>query len=68
MPRTKSENETPLGGKRAYSVDEVAILYGVSRQKIYDEINAGRLHSFKIGNRRLIPNASLDAWEKGDAA
>lgn len=54
--------------RRAYSVDEVAAMYRLSRQKVYDEINAGRLHSSKVGKRRLITLPQLQAWESECAA
>jgi excisionase family DNA binding protein len=50
--------------RRGYSVDEVARLYRIARQTVYDELNAGRLPSMKIGKRRVITPAHLEAWEK----
>lgn len=49
--------------RRGYSVDEVSRMYRLSRQKIYDEINAGRLQSIKVGTRRIVTEAHLDTWE-----
>ena len=49
--------------RRGYSVDDVAAMYHLSRQKVYDEINAGRLASFKVGQRRVITTKHLDQWE-----
>lgn len=53
------------------SVPEVMQSTGLSRQKVYDEINSGSLRSFKVGRRRLISPAAIDAWvrklEKGAA-
>lgn len=54
--------------RRGYSVDDVAHAYGLSRQKVYDEINDGRLHTLKVGNRRIITLANLQAWEQECAA
>lgn len=64
MPNSKLDPQSDIA-KRGYCVDQVAMMYGVSRQKIYDEINAGRLYSFKIGQRRIIPTNALNDWEKG---
>lgn len=50
--------------KASYSVDDVIGSTGLSRQTIYNEINSGRLKSFKVGRRRLISPAALDAWVK----
>jgi len=50
--------------RRAYSVDEVATMYGCCRQTIYNEINKGSLPSTKIGDRRLITPGDLDLWDE----
>lgn len=60
---------TDVQNRRGYSVDEVASMYGIARQKVYDEMRAGRLKSFKVGVRRVIPAKALADWENGgDAA
>lgn len=46
----------------ALSVDEAADAVGISRVYLYAELKAGRLASKKIGKRRLIPVAALQAW------
>jgi excisionase family DNA binding protein len=45
----------------AYSVNEVRQILKISRQTVYDLIEAGRLKSFKIGRLRRITRASVDA-------
>ena len=54
--------------RRGFTVDEVARAYSLSRQRVYDEINAGRLHSMKVGARRIITPEHLNAWEQECAA
>jgi hypothetical protein len=54
--------------RRGFNVDEVARSYHLSRQRIYDEMNAGRLQSMKVGSRRIITPAHLAAWEQACAA
>lgn len=54
--------------RRAYGIEEIATMYRLSRQKIYDEINAGRLKSMKVGKRRMCTLAHLEDWEKEVAA
>jgi excisionase family DNA binding protein len=54
--------------RRGFSVEDVAHAYGLSRQRVYDEINAGRLHSLKVGRRRIITMEHLRAWEQECAA
>ena len=47
----------PLGNapERLLSVDEAASALGIGRSRLYDELTNGRLRSFKVGRRRLIP-------------
>ena len=52
-------DEHSRNGRLAYSVDELARASGLSRVKLYEEINSGALRSFKVGNRRLI---TPQAW------
>lgn len=41
--------------KHAYSVEDARQeLGGISRGKLYSEINAGRLRTFRLGRRRVI--------------
>lgn len=48
--------------KVTLSVEEVMNATGLSRQTVYDEINGGRLISFKLGRRRLISRSALESW------
>jgi excisionase family DNA binding protein len=43
-------------------IDEAARRAGVGRTTVYKAIAAGELKSLKIGRRRLIRAAALDAW------
>ena len=54
--------------RRGFSVDEVSRMYHMSRQRVYDEINAGRLPSMKVGARRVITLPHLEKWEQECAA
>ncbi len=47
--------------KMGYSIAEVCAIFGVCRDTIYNEINAGRLKTFKIGPRRRF--VSQDALQ-----
>ena len=55
--RPKTETE-PL----AYDVSGAARVMGVGRNKIYDEIQAGRLEAHKLGRRTVITRAAIEAW------
>lgn len=52
---------TPLE-RLAVSPGEAARLAGIGRTKLYEALSSGALVSFKIGTRRLIRIASLEAW------
>ena len=50
--------------RRGYTVAEVAGLYRLSCQTVYNEINSGRLKTFTVGRRRIISIDHLKQWEK----
>ena len=48
-----------------HTVNEArALLAGMSRAVLYEEINSGRLRSFKRGRRRYIPADALRDYVK----
>ena len=46
----------------AVSPAEAALLAGIGRTKLYEALNAGLLGAFKIGKRRLVRVAEIEAW------
>lgn len=48
--------------KRFYTPTEAAASLGIGMTWVYAELNNGRLSSIKIGRKRLIPSAELDAY------
>jgi len=48
--------------KFGLSIPETAEAAGVGRTTIYNEINAGRLKSYKVGRRRLVSPTALRVW------
>ena len=59
VPPTKQDN----GGANSpavYSVVETAALLGVGRNLIYEAVRAGRIPSFTLGTRILVPKAALE--------
>lgn len=44
------------------SIPDVMQQTGLCRQTIYNEINAGRLKSYRVGRRRLISSRALEEW------
>lgn len=51
-----------IASKLAVSPAGAAELASVSERRIWEEIAAGRLRSFKLGKRRLVRVADLDAF------
>ena len=49
----------PRTPDRLLDVDEAAATLGIGRSALYGEIAAGRLHSVKVGRRRLVPAAAV---------
>ena len=44
------------------SIQEAAKILGLSRQSVYNELNAGRLKSYKVGKRRFISSQALSQY------
>jgi len=51
-----------LDSRLAVNVRDAAVLASVSETRIWAEIAANRLRSFKVGRRRLIRVAALTEW------
>ena len=56
--KRRNQQREPL----AYSLAELATAANVSRGTLYQEIESGRLESFKIGRRRLVRAEAARAW------
>ncbi|MGO9062265.1 MAG: excisionase family DNA-binding protein [Candidatus Binataceae bacterium] len=48
--------------RRAFSVREFCVRYGIGRTHAYQEIAASRLRAVKVGRRTLIPHDAAEAW------
>lgn len=48
--------------KLAYRIDEAVKASGLGRSFLYEQIAGGALKSFKVGGRRLIAHADLEAF------
>ena len=46
----------------AYSIAGAVQVTSVGRSKLYEEIKAGRLKTFKVGTRTLIAASDLTEW------
>ena len=51
-------------GALAVSPGEAARIAGLGRTTIYAALKSGELKSLKVGKRRLIRIAAIDAWLK----
>lgn len=51
----------------AISPAALALRWNKCRQTIYNMINAGEIHSFKVRNSRLIPISEIERIERGDS-
>jgi excisionase family DNA binding protein len=49
-------------GRAAFDPQEFGDLFGLSRVTIYGEMRAGRIRSFKVGARRLIPASEVERF------
>ena len=47
---------------RLLSIDEAATALGIGRTALYHELATGRLRSFKVGRRRLVPTSATTAF------
>jgi excisionase family DNA binding protein len=60
VPHSTGEPDpVPADGRLAYSVAEAALLTGLSRDLLYDQMRRGNLDYIKIGRRRLITRQHL---------
>ena len=49
--------------KEAFSLTEFCTRHGVNRHKAYEEISAGRLASYMLGNKRMVSRHAADEWQ-----
>ena len=45
-----------------FSIPRLLDIADISRTRLYEEINAGRLRIVKVGRRTLVTRAALKAW------
>jgi excisionase family DNA binding protein len=54
--------------KLTYTVEEAAEALGISRSRVYKEMDSGRLRFVKFGRRRLVPRDAVSELLSGRAA
>lgn len=52
--------KAPDTESRAYTVDQVAALLGISRALAYEGARAGTIPAVRVGRRLLVPKATFD--------
>jgi excisionase family DNA binding protein len=62
LPMSNAESREPPDTRLAYSVAEAAMITGLSRDLLYDQMRAGKLAYLKVGRRRLITRQHLEAF------
>jgi excisionase family DNA binding protein len=56
------EARDDIRGRLAFSVEEAALITGLSRDLLYDQMRAGKLVYLKVGRRRIITRQNLEAF------
>ncbi len=51
-----------------YSINDAIDALNLSRQSVYNEINANRLKTYRVGRRRFISAEALSEWVRGREA
>jgi excisionase family DNA binding protein len=51
-----------LAERLSYSVTEAALITGLSRDLLYDQMRTGKLAYLKVGRRRIITRRSLETF------
>lgn len=60
--------QSPRVVPQAYSIEGFCAAYSLSRSKVYELISLGKLHSVRVGGRRLIPAEAGEALLRSAAA
>ena len=63
-----NDNQSQMIRPLAVSPSEAARMAGIGRTKLYQVLAANQLVSIKLGSRRLIRVADLEAWLDTDFA
>lgn len=48
--------------KPRYSIQDMLALLSIGRTRLYDEINQGKLKTYKIGKRRFADPEAIDSY------
>jgi len=62
MIKMEPVTSTEPNERLAYSVDEAAVITGLSRDLLYEQMRTGKLAYLKVGRRRIITRQHLEAF------
>ena len=57
-----------LQPEKAFSMEELTQVLGLSKPTIYEEMNSGRLRSYTVGTRRFATREAVREWQAGQEA
>lgn len=60
--RTAAGATAPVEQRLVYTVEEAALLLGLSRSFAYEAVQRGEIPSMRIGKRILVPKAALERF------
>ena len=62
MDPAKSERPLPPADAQVLTVAEMCATFRISRNRVFDEMKAGRLPAKRVGQRVLISRDDATAW------
>lgn len=54
--------------RKAYTPDEVAQLFQISKHTVYELIKRGELQAFKVGNKMRIEHSEIERYKESTKA
>jgi len=54
------KTDEKIGERLAFSVEEVAVMLGLSVRNVYTQIKFGVIKSVRVGDRVLVPRYAVD--------
>jgi len=54
------KTDEKIGERLAFSVEEVAVMLGLSVRNVYTQIKSGVIKSVRVGDRVLVPRYAVD--------
>lgn len=61
-----SQSTSQLPERRTLTVEEAAVVLGISRTSAYEGIRRGEIPSVRVGRRLLVPRVGIDTMLGGN--